>query len=387
MDLPDIGDRGSQVHAGLVKNVLGVAGSIALDRNILLGAGSAVVIRDGKVAEHLRGLDDGSSQTHLNVPLNVAVEEVHARVGSLETQHSVRVAHDGDGITTGRLLVQASAVGTGPVTSAGGRALEDLEVVAVKVERVDGLIPVVDDDVDNLAIADNEGVDGAVDGRVGVVLTSGGDGVQGGNLLVDVRAAVHTGAGNAGTIEAELPVELNGRGGVRKDGLVAIGLVDGVVRGLPFRDRIGAEGLALVHDQLAGGVEGPGLVKSLVGPITVDVGGDEEGVVAVVTVDALNQNVVALGGSDADLVGGLLLDVGRINHDQVHVVRVEVQHEGGDGGVVDDTETVGLALLELVVGRSAVVDDNAIRDGRLEMRVGRHKHLLDQGNALIVVPA
>lgn len=261
-----------------------------------------MVIGDGKVAEPLGGLDDGGRETHLDVPLNVAVEEVDAGVLGLEAQNGVGVAHDGDGVAARGLLVEAGAGDAGPDACAGSGASDDLEVVAVEVEGVVGFVVVVDDDVDDVTVVHDEGVDGAVDEGVGVVLAGGGGRVEGGHLLVDIGGAVYASAGDAILVKAKCPVVLEDLGGGREDGNVSVGLEDGIVRRAPFLDNVSTEGSVREHDQLSGVVEGPALGKVLVAVVAVDIGGDEETIVAVIAVNTLDENIITLSGSNAQHV-------------------------------------------------------------------------------------
>lgn len=120
----------------------------------------------------------------------------------------------------------------------------------------------------------------------------------------------------------------------------------------------------VVHDEVARVVVRPDLLLRRVGPVAVDVERDQERVVAAVPVDGLDEEVVALGRGDAQHVRVLLLDVGRIVHDDAHRVRVEVYHGRGEGGEADHADAVRLALDEADARTEALVDDDAVGDGR-----------------------
>src|SRR5690348_16089841 len=66
------------------------------------------------------------------------------------------------------------------------------------------VVVVVDDDLDNIAVVDHEGVDLAVDCGIGrKVLTNGVGGIQGRNILRDVRLVVDGEASNAVDLSGE----------------------------------------------------------------------------------------------------------------------------------------------------------------------------------------
>lgn len=150
---------------------------------------------EGHAGELFRSLDDGSGQTHLNMPFNVAVEEEDARVVGLEAEDSEGPTIDGDGVTEGRGAGVVD-VPLGPFTCARPGAVKDLEMMAVEMEGMTGGIKVVDYDLDDFAVLDDEGVDLAVDGRVGVAVACSGGRVQGRDLLGNVGQIVE--AGTAG---------------------------------------------------------------------------------------------------------------------------------------------------------------------------------------------
>ena len=158
-----------------------------------LVARGEVVGRKLHAAEPVGRLDDGRRQAHLDVPLDVAVEQPDARVVGLEAQHRERVRHDGHRVAHRRRRRVVDVPGR-PVARPRARAVEHLEVVAVQVERVRGIIDVVDDDLHDIAVFNDEGVDLAVDDGVGVEVAGGRRAVQGGDLLADVGEVVEAGA-------------------------------------------------------------------------------------------------------------------------------------------------------------------------------------------------
>lgn len=81
------------VKPGGVRVINGVTPGVPGVRDILELAVVDVVSRESPAAKLLGRFNDSSRQPHLNVPLNVAVEEVDSRVSSPEAENSVRVGH------------------------------------------------------------------------------------------------------------------------------------------------------------------------------------------------------------------------------------------------------------------------------------------------------
>jgi hypothetical protein len=169
--------------------VLSVSGSITLIRDAKLVASSDVVSRDRCSTETVRSLNDGCSETHLNVPLNVAVEEINTWVGGLESQNSIRVGHDVNCVTHRRVRVDIR-IWTRPLSRIGVRSVKHLEMVAVKMERVHSTVNVIDNNINNVTIFDDERMDSAIHNWVGVVCASCCCSVKGRYLLVNIRRAV-----------------------------------------------------------------------------------------------------------------------------------------------------------------------------------------------------
>lgn len=171
------------------------------------------------------------------------------------------------------------------------------------------------------------------------------------------------------------------------DTLTVVGFEVRVIGGLPLLDDVDlGEILGRVHDEVSGEVLVPGDTQRGVGEVAVGVETNEVREVPIVTVDALYQEVVALGGGDAQHVGRFLLDIGGVGHDDVHVVRVDVDHGRGKGREVDQTDAVGLALGEVDVGVLAFVDEDAVWEGGPELDVAWLQHVLHEGETLGVVP-
>ena len=152
-----------------------------------------MVGRKGQALQALGRLDDGGGQAHLDVPLDMAVEQPRAWVGGPEAQHSERVCHDGHRVALHRRAGVVD-VAVRPAARPAAGAIKHLEVMAVQVEGVRGRVEVVDHDLDEIAVGDDEGVDLAVDDWVGVEVAGCSSGVQGGYLLGDVCDIVEVSA-------------------------------------------------------------------------------------------------------------------------------------------------------------------------------------------------
>lgn len=371
------------VAAGVV-DIDSVSGSVAGSGHTHDLAGSHVVRREGLAADPLGSLDDGGSQAHLDVPLDVAVEQEHTGVGSLEAENSIRVGVDVHNIAESGEGVVASAAAR-PDTRVGLGALEQLEVVTVQVEGVNSSIDVVDDNVDNLAVRDNLRENVAVDNRISVGLADSSSSVQSRSVRHDEGLVVEAGAGVVVLVLAEGEVKSDDLVGRGEDGVANnIVRLDGrVVLRAPLVDGVGGEGLGGVHDKLSRVVLGPDRGDLVV---TVDVEVDQDRVVAVVTVNGRDEHVVALSGRKTDLVGLGLGGVGTIRCDDLHGVRVELNHGRGKGGIADHAEAVGLALDKGKVCVLPVVDNDAVREGRQESVIGRREHGANQWESLRVIP-
>lgn len=142
-----------------VKEVVGVARSISSGRYTSHLTKVQKVLRDdGLFLKHLRGLDHRRRQAAVHVPFNVAVEEPHARVVSSEADHEVArrldyegvAAHGHSGDRVGECSVEVHCVVVAPG--------DDLEGVAVQMERMLAGVVVVEYEFDDLAMRKDEGV-------------------------------------------------------------------------------------------------------------------------------------------------------------------------------------------------------------------------------------
>ena len=192
-DSPVINRRRHRHKASGIRVILRIPCGIALVGNAHDVASIDMIGGESQAPQAVGRLDDGRGKAHLDVPLDVAVEEPDARVGRLEAQHEERVGHDGDRVAHGRGAGVVD-VAAGPVACVAAGAVQDLEVVAVEVEGMAGGVDVVDDYLDNVAVVDDEGDDGAVDGLVRVVFSRCRGGVEGRHGLADIGDVVETGA-------------------------------------------------------------------------------------------------------------------------------------------------------------------------------------------------
>jgi hypothetical protein len=137
------------------------------------------------------------------------MEQKNTRVIGFEAEHGVRVGIDLDDVST-RWLGGESTGAAGVVACSAFRTAHDLELVAVEVEGVDGIVLVVDDNVHDSVVTHDEGVDVAVDDRIGVRVARGGGGVQRRHFLGDVGLAVDTCSGMVLTKGAALEKGMTG---------------------------------------------------------------------------------------------------------------------------------------------------------------------------------
>ncbi len=145
-------------------------------------------------------------------------------------------------------------------------------------------------------------------------------------------------------------------------------------------------GLRRIHDEIAREVVRPDKPVG-VAKVPVHVQREEEGEVAVVSVDGGDEEVVALSRGDTQLVCLGLGDVCTVVHDDLHGMGVDVEHGSGEGRKADEANAVRLALNERNLGTGTIVDDDAVRERRQELRgVAGHLHVLDELNGLRMIP-
>lgn len=158
----------------------------------------------------------------------------------------------------------------------------------------------------------------------------------------------------------------------------------GVILRTERADDIRREGAGLVHHQLA--CEVIGICRGgIVGIVAVDVQGYKKGVISLVTVGGGDQEIITLGRGDAELVRGLVLDVGSVNHDDRHGVGIEMDKSRSERSKADETNTVGLSLDKVNVAITTFVDDGRLWEWRYR-RPARNQHVTYESEALIMVP-
>lgn len=122
----------------------------------------------------------------------------HTRIVTFEPQHHipVRVQHHRVPLHGNAREVGRRDVGVGKGAGLVGRAPDDLELVAVQVERVLARVEIVQHDVDDLVLLKNEGVGvGSIHCRVIRVFPCGEGGVERRHFRGDVGDVVEEGAG------------------------------------------------------------------------------------------------------------------------------------------------------------------------------------------------
>ena len=128
-----------RIFAAQIRQIHRIPRRIALRRHIRISAALQMVLRNFTCELGLDvewGLDDSGNEPRGNVPLDVAVEEPDTRVVGAEAEDGVAVGVDEDGVAThGRC---GEVRGSGGVVEAGFvlAAVDDLEGVAVEMERV-----------------------------------------------------------------------------------------------------------------------------------------------------------------------------------------------------------------------------------------------------------
>lgn len=167
--LPYILQRRLSVEIGVIERVVKIPARVAFSRDLQMFTCLEMILGNSQSAQPIGRLDDGRREPHLDMPLDMAVEKIHAGIISLETQDSIRIGLHVDGIPQGRIVLETYRVRPRPGAGTSFGTGEDLEVMAVKVEWVYRYVMVVDDNVDNIALVDNVGMYGTVDAGIGVV--------------------------------------------------------------------------------------------------------------------------------------------------------------------------------------------------------------------------
>lgn len=123
------------------------------------------------------------------------MKEPDAGVVGAKAEDEVAVGFDEDGVAAhgggGERFCRRGVVEAGVVVA----AVDDLKRVAVEMEGMFSRVVIVEDDLDDLVVAEDELIGmGAVDEGVGCVGAGGEDGVEGGDFGSDIGFVVEEGA-------------------------------------------------------------------------------------------------------------------------------------------------------------------------------------------------
>lgn len=165
-------------------------------RNPIRLARSQVTCRNLLLLLQMQGrFDHCRGQPGLDVKLDVAVEEVDTRVSGSEAKDKVVILVDLDRVAAhgdARELGAVAVVCDGRFGLHVGGAGDDLELVAVEMERMAAVVEVVQTDFNNRVVIKDIGVGvDAVDYRVASVTASAQGCVERWHLLLDVRDVIY----------------------------------------------------------------------------------------------------------------------------------------------------------------------------------------------------
>lgn len=336
------------------------------------------------------------------MPLNMTMEEEHARVIGLESEHGIRFGVDGKDITHGRLLRETVGAAW-IVAGSAARPVHNLELMPVQVEGVDGFIVIVDDDVDDVTRRYDERVDLAIDNWVGVVIASGGSSVQTWDLLRNAGQTIETSTNmlsasferspsckginiptNTVRIQAEIEVQRERLGHGSECGSIIIGGEVLVILGPEGADDIRGEVEARVHHELASEVVRVHRGR-VVGEVSINIQSNEVRVVAMVSVDSGDEDIVTLCRRDTQLGGRVALDVRTVGHDHSHGVRVKMKKSRCKRREANDADPICLPFDEVDEAITAFVYNHGIWKWWYEC-IRRLEHVLDERNGLRMIP-
>ena len=111
------------------------------------------------------------------MPFNVTMEQEHAWIICTKADYNIGVPHNGNSITHRGVLIESNGIIAWESTGTRCRACKDLEMVTMEVKWVGCGIVVVQNNVNNVAVAGYERVNIAVDYRVGIGISDAGSGV------------------------------------------------------------------------------------------------------------------------------------------------------------------------------------------------------------------
>jgi len=175
-----------------VKEVLGIGGCIASNRDACVAARFVVVFRylEG-LLDVEGGFDQGGDETAINVPFDVAVEEPDTRVIGLEPEDKMAERIDHKSVSSHGHPWRLSSVGRIVRASVWIGTHYGLEYVTVKMKGMFPGVMAIEDDFDDIVLLEDERVGATtVDGDIVCGLTGGHEGIEGGNLWTDIGGIV-----------------------------------------------------------------------------------------------------------------------------------------------------------------------------------------------------
>lgn len=319
----------------------------------------------------------------------MAVDELNARVVGLEAEDDVASCLNAGDIAPHWHWVSLTWV-VALTVDVGVRCgtSDNLELVAVKMPRVTARGFVVDDDFNDVAVLNGEGVGvDAVDGRVHLVLlrdTQGG--VEGWDLLRQVRDVIDDSTGN--TIdkgEVEVQEVLLGDGA--EEGLLVVWLDRGVIdRG---HDGVGEAGVWWWSSELL-------VIAKLTkhGCCVSSERALEHGRIEHSKNSCIRRSIgissdedfISLSGADIKSVRGGWLGCRSVEANDGHFMALEVEEERWESTNVQDVEEIGLSWLDVVHDRLAIVHDRTIGNWRDRREISSRLEEFDDVDTLLVIP-
>ena len=263
----------------------------------------------------------------------------------------------------GRLGVVS--IGPREITCIWGCSLQDLELVAVEVEGVEVGVVIVDDYLDNVAVIEDEWVDGTVDLGIRVIFASyRQSGVEGWDLWGNICNVVEAEARDAvddRRIHVKDYLAVHGL----QNGLEVIGFevhVIGKIERLDHGSR--RKGfLGVVYEPRGDvGIVGSRRVLSFVEKQHVDVHGIENRVVLARIVLRGDEDAETLPGGDPDILAArcILFEPDAVNFNHCHLVLIEQEGMAGEIAHTNNTNEVGLVRLNLNGSVDRGIDQSGI---------------------------
>ena len=359
-----------------IERVLRVVCSVARVAHAVVFAHLDLVLGDLDVAaDVIRRLDQGGHEAGVDVPLDVAVEGPNAGVVGLEADDDVGVLVGHDGIA---LQWRRGDVGivAGKGTDVWVAALDNLEVVAVNVPWVQVVVVVVDDDLNRLAVVENERIDLAVDDGVGRVFGAhGGGGVERGDFLGEVGDVVDDRSRNTiDVLEASFHHDL--MIGL-EDWFLIVGNKAQVVEEVEHgKDRYWREWFGFVVNEPAGEITGiPKVWNADRREDHIDIEGGEDGVIFACVRLRFDEEAPPLSRGKTDILRSniCLLGIDAIDLYNREVVTPKPDHYAGEVAGAYHVHQICLPGQHFDLGIRLVVKQTSIWNGSGDSIVrGRH---------------